>query len=169
MLQKVASFAFLKRRKSGRQLSMFFFCIVADAICLLTTIPHTAYVFFLHYSALLLLNFFGRPSDFYHANTHRLTFLGLLHIISVFRHFSFCHWSLSRVSASCISLCYHDFFHIRLCYLFCWVSIRSFFQDNQMVFLSFRNQYMLSVFSGISITICYLHFVIQTYRRNSAN
>ena len=100
--------------------------------CNLSAYHNTTYciTLFLQYSALLLLNFFGRKSDFYHANTHRLTFLGLLHIISVFRHFSFCHWSLPRVSASCIFLCYHDFFHIRLCYLFCWVSIRSFFQDN---------------------------------------
>ena len=42
MLQKVANVAFLKGEKSERELPMFFFCIVADAICLLAVIAHTA-------------------------------------------------------------------------------------------------------------------------------
>ena len=99
VLQKITSFAFLKRKKIGKELSMVFFHIIADAICLLTAITHTA-VFFLHYycASLCYLSFVMLAKAMRLSGALNTDFLSFCQV-------SFCHLSLSRVSVSYISLC----------------------------------------------------------------
>ena len=93
-----------KKEKIGKELSMVFFHIIADAICLLTAITHTA-VFFLHYyrASLCYLSFVMLAKAIRPSGALNTDFLSFCHV-------SFCHLSLSRVSVSYISLCCRVFF-----------------------------------------------------------
>ena len=95
---------------------MFFLCIVADAICLLTAIAHTVYVFFCIITIEL----------FWSVRLCHLTFVTLTH--------SFCAICLCPALAQVIFL-YVTMIFLTLVHaiLFCWVSIRcvSFFHDRR--------------------------------------
>ena len=98
-----SSIVFLKRGKTERELSMFFFIMIADAICLLTAVAHA-----LFFSYIITIKLFWRVSLrhlSFVTSTHAIWLLGAFNTCFLsFSQVSVCHLSLSRVSASYISL-----------------------------------------------------------------
>ena len=133
-----SSIVFLKRGKTERELSMFFFIMIADAICLLTAVAHA-----LFFSYIITIKLFWRVSLrhlSFVTSTQAIWLLGALNTCFLcFSQVSVYHVSLSRVSAIYISLgCGVFFSSLAHSISFCWVSISyvSFFDDSRW-FLSF--------------------------------
>ena len=157
-----SSIVFLKRGKTERELSMFFFIMIADAICLLTAVAHA-----LFFSYIITIKLFWRVSLrhlSFVTSTHAIWLLGALNTCFLsFSQVSICHLSLSRVSASYLSLgCRVFFSSLAHSISFCWVSISyvSFFYDS-MWFLSFLGTsiwYLSLVALVLPHPLCLLRF-----------
>ena len=94
-----SSIAFLKRGKKGRELSLFFFIIIADAICLLTAIAYAP--FFYCVIAIKLFWCVSFRHLIFGTSTHAMRLLGTLNTCFLsFCQVSVCHLSLSRISLS---------------------------------------------------------------------
>ena len=118
-----SSIVFLKRGKTERELSMFFFIMIADAICLLTAVAHA-----LFFSYIITIKLFWRVSLrhlSFVTSTHAIWLLGTLNTCFLsFSQIIVCYLSLSRVSANNIFLgCGAFFSSLAHSISFYWVSI----------------------------------------------
>ena len=157
-----SSIVFLKRGKTERELSMFFFIMIADAICLLTAVAHA-----LFFSYIITIKLFWRVSLrhlSFVTSTHAIWLLGAFNTCFLsFSQVSVCHLSLSRVSASYISLgCGVFFSSLAHSISFCWVTVSyvSFFYDSRW-FLSFLGTsiwYLSLVALVLAHAVCLLCF-----------
>ena len=106
-------------------------------------------------------------------STHASRLLGTLNTYFLsFSQVSVCHLSLSRISANYISLGCRVFFsrwHMLFPFARLAYPMYLFFDNIRCFFVFFRNQYMVSVFSGIGITTSSLSFAFWTNRTNSIN
>ena len=162
-----------KKDKKVKELPMFFFCIVADAVCLLTAIAHT--VQYTSFFCIITIELFC-PARLCH-----LTFVTLAH--TVWHSGAFYTWFLPFVTSAsatwlCRALAQVIFLYVTMIFFtlvhaisFCWVSIRYIFcfHDSRCSFcLLGTSKCYLSLAELASPYITWF-LVIWTYRPNSIN